>query len=217
MTGGDAGADRYQGIEDGPEVEHRAKGSRFLGQVFRVATADDGDRRIAALQCRYHDATHHCWAFRLPPPETCVERFNDDGEPSGTAGQPILGTLVRSEIFGALAVVTRYYGGTKLGTGGLARAYGEAARLAVDASTIRVVWRELELVLTCDYECLGAIETLIARRGEEIHGVERSFDERPVFRLRVPRSRVEGMSEALVEATAGRAQVRIGRDFGEPD
>src|SRR5690606_18787347 len=135
-----AQADRYRSLENGPEAETRVRGSRFLGQAFRISSLEESAAAIAIIRRGYHDATHHCWALRLGPPETPFERSDDDGEPSGTAGAPILAVLRRAELFDALVVVTRSCGGTKLGTGGLARGYGEAARAALTAAPERFVW-----------------------------------------------------------------------------
>lgn len=202
--------DRYHSIEDGPEVETRVQGSRFLSQAFRVESFALADASFTAIRRRYHDATHHCSAIRLGPPEGPFEQSDDDGEPSGTAGLPILGALKRGNCFDACLIVTRYYGGTKLGTGGLVRAYADAARLALEAAPPRIVWREANLVVTCAYEDIGTVEGLLARAGDRVRNVDREFGNEIVFRIALRRSQAEGFAAEVVEATAGRARISGG-------
>jgi uncharacterized YigZ family protein len=202
-----AQADRYRSLENGAEAEWKVRGSRFLGQAFRISTLEEGTAAIIAVRRTYHDATHHCWALRLGPPESPFERGDDDGEPSGTAGAPILAELRRSELFDALVVVTRYFGGTKLGTGGLARAYAEAARLAVMAAPERFVWRETTFVVSCAYEDLGTVEGFLAREASSIRSVEREFAARPKFVVTALRNEADRLRDGLVEATAARVEI----------
>ena len=199
--------DALRGTETGPEVEHRVQGSRFVGQAFAAGTVEDAREQLAAVRRRYHDATHHGSAWRVghgPDPE---ERFDDDGEPSGTTGLPILQALRRADRTDALVVVTRWFGGTKLGTGGLARAYGEAARLAVEAAEERVIWLERTLRVRFAYDDLGAVEGILARSGDALRHVERIFDPEPGLVLTVKASRAEALAAQFVETTAGRAEI----------
>lgn len=202
-----AQADRYRSLENGPEAEARIRGSRFLGRAFRISTLEEGTVAITAIRRTYHDATHHCWAVRLGPPESPFERSDDDGEPSGTAGAPILAELRRGELFDSLVVVTRYFGGTKLGTGGLARAYAEAARLAVMAAPERFVWREMTFVVSCAYEDLGTVEGFLAREASSIRSVQREFAAQPKFVVTALRSEADRLRDGLVEATAARVEI----------
>ncbi len=201
--------DDYASVVDGPEIELRVKGSRFLGQVLRVSSEEQAAQSLGLIRRRHHSATHHCWAFRLAPPGVSRERFDDDGEPSSSAGPPILGAIRRAELYGLLVVVTRYFGGTKLGTGGLMRAYGAAAREAIEAAPKHRVWLDRWLCVRFDYPDLGAIEAVLARAVEAIHGSERLFDPEPKILVSVRRSRVEALAEALIEASAGRARVLL--------
>jgi uncharacterized YigZ family protein len=200
-------SDRYMSIETGPETETKVKGSRFLGQAFRVGSPAEAAESLGAVRRRYHDATHHCSAHRIGPPESQEERSDDDGEPSGTAGTPILGAILRGNTFDVLVVVTRYYGGTKLGTGGLARAYGDAAREAVAVARPRPVWRESELEVVVSYEDIGAVEAILARDGSRIRAVEREFAGEASFAITLLRSQVIALEGLLTEATSGRARI----------
>jgi len=200
--------DRYSAVDDGPEVEARVKGSRFVGQALRVENEGRAVPRLDGVRRVHHAATHHCWALRLGPPEAVVERFGDAGEPAGTAGRPILDRLRGRDLYETLLVVTRYFGGTKLGTGGLARAYAEAADRALEAAPARTVRREARFVVRCSYDDLGTVEAAIARAGDDVHRVERDYDAGPRMLVAVRRSRGAALAATIVEATAGRAEAR---------
>ena len=200
--------DRYLSLEDGPGVEIRVKASRFLGRAFRADDRAAADEALGAVRRRFHDATHHCWALRLGPPDEALERAEDDGEPGGTAGAPILAAIAAAHLHDTLVVVTRWFGGTKLGTGGLVRAYGEAARAALDAAPRRTIWQEAALVIECPWTDVGAVEAVLAREGERIRRCERDFSGMPRFDVTVVRSRAGALHEALREATSGRARLR---------
>jgi uncharacterized YigZ family protein len=219
VPSGSGDPDRVPSLGDGPEIETVIKSSRFLGQVVKVDEEAEAVTRLDAIRRRYHDATHHCWAYRLivglvpgasPAPgtgQTPLERWSDDGEPSGSAGVPILGALQRGEACNALVVVTRYFGGVKLGTGGLVRAYGEAAREAVRAAPRRDLWRVTPLRLACGYEVLGATEAVLTRFGDSIRRIRREFGAGPEYELAVLRSRSGALRAALTDATSGRVTI----------
>ena len=116
-------------------TESKVKGSRFIAEAKRVDSVKDAEAEIAAIRKREYNATHHCTAYRIGS-DGHIFRYNDDGEPNGTAGAPILRQIDARQLTNILVVVTRYYGGTKLGTGGLLRAYGEAASEALAAALI---------------------------------------------------------------------------------
>ena len=152
--------DLYRTIKFPSEGQFRDKGSRFLGFAFPVDHEEDIRERISDLKKRYHDARHHCYAWRLG---TDMEQYrvNDDGEPSGTAGKPILGQIRSRELTQVLVVVVRYFGGTLLGTGGLANAYKRAASEALDRAVIleRKVESRLELIF--NYGSMNKVMKLI--------------------------------------------------------
>lgn len=128
--------DSYRSIDGPARVEIKVKGSHFIAEAFPAPTAEAAEAAIEAVRRREHQATHHCTAYRVGA-EGDLFRYNDDGEPSGTAGPPILRQLDARALTNTLVVVTRYFGGTKLGTGGLLRAYGDAAAAVLEACTIR--------------------------------------------------------------------------------
>ena len=126
---------RYRTIASKVEAMHKVSGSKHMAFVYPVAGEEDIKGKIAALRQEFHDATHVCFAWRLGPGEG-QSRFSDDGEPSGTAGRPILGQLLSFDVTNVLACVVRYFGGTKLGTGGLADAYKTAVKMALESANV---------------------------------------------------------------------------------
>ena len=129
--------DRVTALGESELIELRVKGSRFLARVHPTPDRESLDRALARERAEFPDATHHCYGARL----LTEERSDDDGEPGGTAGPPILRAVEARGVRGVACVVIRYYGGTKLGTGGLIRAYGDAAREALAVAPTSVVWR----------------------------------------------------------------------------
>ncbi|HHW71188.1 MAG TPA: YigZ family protein [Clostridiales bacterium] len=131
--------------------------SRFIGDVFHVVSEDEALENIQSIRDTYPDATHHCYAYYIGV-DSIIKRFNDDGEPSGTAGMPILQVIEQREIENVLVVVTRYFGGIKLGAGGLVRAYSKTTAKTLDKAGR--VWMELcdKGILTIEYEYLGSVE-----------------------------------------------------------
>lgn len=204
----DSDRDDYAAPDEGPEVELDVKASRFLGRVLPIRDEDEARARVDAVRKRHHDARHHVWAWRLGPPEHARERSSDDGEPSGTAGVPVLGALRREDLLDAVCVVTRWFGGVKLGSGGLVRAYGECARLAVEAAPRRRVERELQLDLECAWDDVGAVEATLQRAQDDLRRVTRDFGKTARFSLATRPSAAAALSARLIEATAGRARLR---------
>lgn len=172
------------------ETELEIKRSRFLAHLRRVETEEEARALVAEARKRYHDARHHCSAFALGP-DRDVQRSSDDGEPAGTAGIPMLEALTLAEIDGArdlsdvAVVVTRYFGGIKLGAGGLVRAYSDAVSQAVAAA--RPVRRRRLRVVTMDVDLadVGRSESLLRTAGETVLGTDYTGTG-AVLRLAVP-------------------------------
>ena len=177
------------------QAELKEKGSRFLAVVQPAGSEAEGKAALALLARRHHDATHCCWAWRLGWPPR--ERSSDAGEPAGTAGVPILQVLRGAELTDVCAVVVRWFGGTKLGKGGLARAYTEATRAAV--ADLPVVERVpvVTLAISVPYDRLGAAKRLVHPPAVELAGEEYGDQVRLVFRVQ------EERRAALLEALAG--------------
>ena len=193
----------------------KTKGSRFLGNVAPAGDEAEALVVVDAVRRREHAARHWCWAFRLGASgETW--RASDDGEPSGTGGRPILQEIEGAGLTNVVGVVTRYYGGTKLGTGGLARAYGEAARLALDEARQRRLVREVTvrvpLTLRYGFEdtsaAMRAVQSFDAEVADQTYSAEGG-----ALVLAVRRSHAEPLAAAFVDATAGRGRVDRGSPF----
>lgn len=181
------------------QAEFVEKKSRFIGQILPVDTEEEARAHIEALKKKYYDARHNCWAFRLRAGS--AERYSDDGEPQGTAGQPILNVFQREEVTNVLCVVTRYFGGILLGAGGLTRAYAKSAKDALDASGISVVrpWTAVEC--DCPYSLFERLRLELLPLGgvEGDHG----FGADITFRALLPQGTEETFALRLGELSAG--------------
>ena len=131
------------------EAEYVEKRSRFIGQVWRVESEAEARERIEESRRRYHDCRHNCWCYAIR--EGNILRYTDGGEPQGTAGQPMLNVFLKEEVTNTVCVVTRYFGGILLGAGGLTRAYGGTAKLALDAAGISRMRLWAVLMVPCPY------------------------------------------------------------------
>jgi uncharacterized YigZ family protein len=162
------------------------KRSKFIGRSFRCAAAEDALAAVKKVEESWRDATHHCWAFRIGTSGDQA-RFDNGGEPRGTAGPPILDALTNAGVTNTLIVVTRYYGGTKLGAGGLVRAYGGAARRVLELSGLKELRLMKEIRAPLPYNLLSQMENYALREGFEITG--RDFSEHVVLKLKIPSDR----------------------------
>lgn len=183
-------------VPAGPgKAERREKGSRFLAIVAPVADEEAAKERLAAVRARLAQATHHCWAWRVGWPSR--ERSSDAGEPSGTAGLPILHVLRGAELTDVLAVVVRWYGGTKLGRGGLARAYSGATRDVLDVLPVVVRQPTVDLAVSAPYSRLGDVKRLVHPPAVEL--VSEEYGEESRLVLRVLRERQPMLEEMLAD------------------
>ena len=175
--------------------EVRELASRFLAFAYPVSDPDEAVEAIERLRRRYHDATHVAFAWKIGSGDAALRRSSDAGEPSGTAGKPIASAIESAGVTDVVVAVVRYFGGTKLGTGGLSRAYREAAGRAIAAAG-RLTRRETVLVLvTCPYEKVGSARRLV--RPPDITLAGETFGETPLIRLEVLRSRLPELVAAL--------------------
>ena len=181
----------------------KIKGSRFIGDAFPVADVESANERTADIREREPDATHHCWAYRLGIAGDTF-RYDDDGEPSGTAGQPILRQIDGRDLTNLLVVVTRYYGGTNLGTGGLVHAYGDAAAAVLDEAVIVEGVIQESLHLTFAYSDTSAVEQVLHRFDAEVS--DSSYTDITELEVRVRRSEVEDFRRVLTDALGGRVR-----------
>ena len=185
------------------ETELVEKRSRFIGQVWRVSSEEEARVRIEETRKKHYDARHNCWCFRLH--DGGVERCSDDGEPQGTAGQPMLNVFQREDVTDVLCVVTRYFGGVLLGAGGLVRAYTQAAKDALDAAGISVVRRWVALEVPCTYAQFEG-----ARRGiQAFDGVVENVDYGAdvLISALLPEDRAAPFAAHILDTSSGSIQV----------
>jgi uncharacterized YigZ family protein len=204
--------DTFDTIRARTRAELKVRGSRFIGTGIPVRTREEANDAIEGIRRQFHDATHNCFAYRLGVGGE-ERRFNDDGEPSGSAGRPILGALERAALTNLVVIVTRYFGGTKLGVGGLARAYGEAtARVIQEAEReTRTIVRTVSLVIPHAY--VGEVMRAVSRMDARIS--DTTYDEEVHLELQVRRSKVRQLRAGLVECTAG--NIRFTQNHEDPD
>ncbi len=206
-------SDTYNTPAQDARAEIKVKGSRFIAEVFCVESSDEAEARITAVRKREYNATHHCTAYRVGTDGSRF-RYSDDGEPSGTAGAPILRQIDARALTNALVVVTRYYGGTKLGTGGLIRAYGEAASDALDGASIQEHILRDRLRLQFSYADTSPAMHTISQFDAKI--LEMHYTEETELVIAIRRSEAEAFLERYVDALGGRGRaLSITGDDGE--
>ena len=192
----------YKTIEKATEARTEVRRSLFIVSVSPAATAEEADAFVASVRAKYPDATHNCYAV-IGAPESNEFKFGDDGEPSGTAGQPMLNALTKNGLYCVCAVVTRYFGGIKLGAGGLVQAYSKAVTDALRAAgTARYVYSAV-CVAEVTYSDYGAVSNLLGERGAETLGTEYADGVKIIFA--VPENDAVMTEKKIAELTSGEA------------
>ncbi len=189
--------DLYRTVAAPAEAACRERSSKFLSWIFPVRSEEEIREHLDALRKRFFDATHHCYAWRLGPHGEAF-RANDDGEPSGTAGKPILGQLLSNDLTDCLVVVVRYFGGTKLGVPGLIAAYREATADVI--AQAQIVERTVDRQVTVDfpYVAMNDIMRVVKELQPRIEAQE--FDNLCTMRLSIRESRADLLEERLRKA-----------------
>ncbi len=198
-----------------PAQQHRVEQlidrSRFICTVTRAQSSEEAQAFIKAMNAEFSDATHNCWAYVVGAPgSTDRVGMSDDGEPHGTAGRPMLTVLMHSGVGEIAAVVTRYYGGTKLGTGGLVKAYGGAVQEALVSMPRAERVDSVDVTVRAGYGAIGALQQLFPEFDAEL--LAQRFEVHAEFVVRVPRVRLAAMERAIQNATRGMAVVEIAQD-----
>lgn len=183
------------------EAELKVQRSRFLALVFPIENEMDARDRLDETSRRYHDARHVCYGFKLGTGPGALTRKSDAGEPSGTAGEPLLTAIGKLELTDVLVIVVRYFGGIKLGTGGLARAYGQAGAQVLEQAGIRQVDQGREFLVTFPYAREKSIRKLLESRKGRV--MDKQYGQEVSWRIWLPHSACESFGEALTEITAG--------------
>jgi len=191
-----------------PTQTHRVttavSNSRFITTIGHVSAVDEAKAFLAAVRAEMPDANHHVYAYRVGFGNSVIEGMSDDGEPSGTSGPPVLAVLRGSDIGDVIVVVTRYFGGTLLGTGGLVRAYGDAAREGLATlPTERKIEKSI-LGIELPYHFFEQVKRLIAQHGGTLD--EETFAADVTILASFPVDRIAGFSADLIELTAGSVQ-----------
>ena len=194
----------YATILEAGEDEIVEKKSRFIGQVRHVESEEEADAFVTEIKKKHYDARHNCYAYVIGA-ERSLMRFSDDGEPGGTAGKPILEVIQGSGLCDVCIVVTRYFGGTLLGTGGLVRAYTDAAKACVAATQIVHKRMMVPLIITTNYTDLGKIQYILGTEKLEIRNSE--YGEEVKLWTEVFVDDIDRVDKALIEATAARADL----------
>jgi len=203
----------YRTIAHEGYSEITEKKSRFLGEAVRAATLKEAEEYIAAVRKRHYDARHHCFAFCVGEPGTPDEiwRSSDDGEPSGTAGRPMLDVLTGEGITNVLAIVTRYFGGVLLGTGGLVRAYSGAVRSALENSIVLERTPGILIKVRTDYSGYGRIRYQLDTGGIPV--TDTSFTDNVEVSFICTQPQLEGVNKMLMETTGGAAGILEKKDI----
>ena len=191
-------------VHKGGSAEIVEKKSRFIGEVFPVEHEEEAMQLLEQVKKKYWDARHHCWAYVISG-DRVQERLSDDGEPSGTAGKPILEVIRGQQVGNLLVVVTRYFGGTLLGTGGLVRAYTEAAKQALAESVIITRITGYRLKIETDYTGLGKIQYLLGQRGLTI--LDSVYTEKVDLTVLIPKEEESKLIAEITEATNGQTGI----------
>jgi len=206
--------DAYRTVGSRASAAFEVRGSEFIGHVAPAADVDAAEAFVAEIGAEYDDATHDVPAYRVPagdastaaaPGDVMLREYaSDDGEPSGSAGDPALNVLQQRDLRNVVAVVTRYYGGTDLGVGGLARAYSRAVKEAVDAAGVVEAVPHVRFTATVDYDDSGTVRGIVESAGVEF---EADYGETVTIAVRVPVDEADALRERLRSATSGRIEI----------
>ncbi len=191
------------------EEEFIEKKSRFIGRVWCVETEEEALAKIQQIKKQHYDATHNCWAYII---RDGAMRFSDDGEPGGTAGNPMMQVLQKEGLFNVVCVVTRYFGGTLLGAGGLVRAYTKGAKIAIDAAgkSIKRVWTEL--YVPCPYSFYERLKLLAESFDCVIANTQ--FGSEVELEILIAREQTQAFMEKVRDLTAGAVEcLEVGQQY----
>lgn len=186
------------------ESEFVEKRSRFISHIWPVETEEQAQQYIREMKAKYYDARHNCWCYRIGP---TIMRYSDDGEPQGTAGQPMLKVLEREEITNVCCVVTRYFGGILLGAGGLTRAYSKGAKDALTAAGAAVMGAWAQVEVPCSYSLFERVKLEIEGLDGVIDDVQYGAD--VVLSISLPVEATEELQHRLTELSAGGITLRV--------
>ena len=208
MVDGAGDTDTFPTVAGRGEARLEVRGSTFVGQAAPARTVEEAEAFVEAVRAAHPDATHNVPAYRVRQPDGLIRDYaSDEAEPTGSAGKPALAVLERRGLEDVAVVVSRYFGGTELGVGGLVRAYSRAAKGAVDdAGVVEREPRE-EVVVTVDYDDSGTVRGILESEGVEF---DAEYAESVAFTARGPAADVERVADRVLSATGGRAELDVG-------
>ena len=196
----------YRTVKQETSAEFIEKRSKFIGYIKPVQTEEEAIAFIQSIKSKHWDATHNVYAYSLREGQT--RRYSDDGEPQGTAGKPMLDVLLGEEIHNTAVVVTRYFGGTLLGTGGLVRAYSGAVKAGLEASKIITKNWGIKLEIQTDYTGLGKIQYILGQRGLTV--LDSEYTDKVKIEVLLPSEEADPVIGEIAEGTNGQAEMEIG-------
>ncbi len=199
-------SDAFLQIKERVRMEEKVEDSRFIATAQPVNSEEEAVAFIAEMKKEYHDATHNCWAWKTGHGRVARYRFNDDGEPSGTAGRPILKAIEGRNISNVSLVVTRYFGGTKLGTGGLMRSYGKLAQDLLKATEAEKKYVSQELKFSVSFDFVSVAHNIINTFSAELK--DSQYGEDVTFIVDIRSSKYKLFRDKLTEATNGQIRFR---------
>ncbi|MCR5835177.1 MAG: YigZ family protein [Lachnospiraceae bacterium] len=197
-------SESYKILFEGKTAEIVEKKSRFISYMQPVESAEEAMEFVEKIKKQNWDARHNCYAFVIGQNNE-LQKFSDDGEPGGTAGKPMLDVLLGEGIHNCVVVVTRYFGGVLLGTGGLVRAYSKAVKEGINASIIKEKVFGEEINITTDYNGIGKIQYIISEMGIKIH--EEEYTDVVTVNLKIRKEDCDRFINQITEATAGKVIV----------
>ena len=192
----------YKTVKNESYGEFTEKRSRFIGYVKPVKTEVEATEFINSIRSKHWDARHNVYAYSLR--EGNIKRYSDDGEPSGTAGMPVLDVITKNEVYDVCVVVTRYFGGVLLGTGGLVRAYSQGAKTALESGQVVLMQNCLVCSLSCTYNQYGKISSLIPETGGVIDDSVFESDVKLSFHIKP--DALPALNKRLADLTSGEVQ-----------
>jgi len=196
----------FQTIEVAADAEVIQKKSRFIASLHPIASIEEVESLLSERRLLHRAANHHCYAYTLGL-GVPVERFSDDGEPSGTAGRPLLEVLRRKGLSNVLVMITRYFGGTLLGAGGLVHAYQDAALAAIGCASLLDCQRVIPVTVGCDYTLFGKLAYELTAAGYALY--DKAFTDNVDFLLYVDLNDAEDLVQKIADISAGRARVEL--------
>jgi uncharacterized YigZ family protein len=203
--------DSFKTIKASAQAEIKIQRSKFIATAFPCAERDEAETQIEKISARYHDATHNCFSYRLLSENGReIFRYSDAGEPSGTAGRPIHDSIVTSELINLGIVVTRYFGGIKLGTGGLARAYRDAARAVLEKASVveRLIVEKYKVIFPLSLT--GIVLRILSVEGVSILESNYTSEGEIIFEVRL------SLTDQITDALTAKSNARVGIEKIQP-